>query len=309
MILTVTMNPSVDISYHLNDFLIDDINRVKNVKKTAGGKGLNVTRVLSEFKENVIATGLIGGTNGQFIRQNLPNNVIDEFYITSKNTRNCVAILHNSNQTEILESGPKISSSDLDNFFEHFKQLLKRVNIISLSGSLPTNVPDDFYIYLIKLILESNKKVVLDCSGNPLNRVLLSNFKPTVIKPNIDELSQLLNKKVETSITKLKSTLNESIFKGIEWIIVSLGADGMFAKHGNKYYQVQIPKINVANPVGSGDSTVAGIVSGLLHDLSDEELLKRANTFGMLNAQEEITGHINLKNYQKLYETIIVKEV
>lgn len=309
MILTVTMNPSVDISYHLNDFLIDDINRVKNVKKTAGGKGLNVTRVLSEFKENVIATGLIGGTNGEFIRQNLPSNVIDEFYNTSKNTRNCIAILHNLNQTEILESGPEISFFDLDNFIEHFKHLLKRVNIISISGSLPSNVPDDFYIYLVKLIIESNKKVVLDCSGNPLNKVLLSSFKPTVIKPNIDELSQLLNKKVETSITELKSVLNESIFKGIEWIIVSLGADGMFAKHENKYYQVKIPKIEVVNPVGSGDSTVAGIVSGLLHGLSDEELLKRANTFGMLNAQEEITGHINLKNYKKIYESIVVKEV
>ena len=72
---------------------------------------------------------------------------------------------------------------------------------------------------------------------------------------------------------------------------------------------IYIPRIQVVNPVGSGDSTVAGISSGLLHKESDVELLIKANVLGMLNAQEKMTGHVNMANYQALYDQLIVKEV
>ena len=107
----------------------------------------------------------------------------------------------------------------------------------------------------------------------------------------------------------LKEVLQEPLFDGIEWIIVSLGANGAFAKHGNTFYKVDIPRIQVVNPVGSGDSTVAGIASGLFHKETDQELLIKANVLGMLNAQEKMTGHVNMANYQGLYDQLIVKEV
>ena len=82
-----------------------------------------------------------------------------------------------------------------------------------------------------------------------------------------------------------------------------------FAKHGDVFYKVDIPKIDVVNPVGSGDSTVAGIASGLYHHESDADLLKKANVLGMLNAQEAQTGHVNMGHYDALYQQLIVKEV
>ena len=100
-----------------------------------------------------------------------------------------------------------------------------------------------------------------------------------------------------------------ALFDGIEWVIVSLGANGAFAKHGDVFYKVDIPKIDVVNPVGSGDSTVAGIASGLYHHESDADLLKKANVLGMLNAQEAQTGHVNMGHYDALYQQLIVKEV
>ena len=99
------------------------------------------------------------------------------------------------------------------------------------------------------------------------------------------------------------------MFKGIDWVIVSLGADGAFAKHGDVFYKVDIPKIEVVNPVGSGDSTVAGIASALYHQEDDQALLTKANVLGMLNAQEATTGHINIHRYDDLYQQINVKEV
>ena len=88
-----------------------------------------------------------------------------------------------------------------------------------------------------------------------------------------------------------------------------LGANGAFAKHNNQFYKVNIPSIKVLNPVGSGDSTVAGIASAIVHHESDENLLKKANTLGMLNAQEAQTGYVNMSNYSQLFDQIEIIEV
>ncbi len=310
MILTVTMNPSVDISYPLGSLELDTVNRVENVMKTAGGKGLNVTRVLAEYGEDVIATGLVGGKIGEFLIENLPTEVKGNFYKISGDTRNCIAILHdNGQQTEILEKGPHISELESIEFLNHFEKLLTECQVIAISGSLPAGLPIDYYTNLIKLATKYGKKVVLDCSGKSIEAVLKSEYKPTVIKPNNEELSQLLNKKISKDISELKNALRNELFEGIEWIVVSLGAEGCLAKHYNKFYKVDIPKIEVVNPVGSGDSTVAGISSAINNMKDDYDLLKIANVLGMLNAQEHMTGHVNMDNFEKIFNKIKVKEV
>lgn len=309
MILTVTMNPSIDISYPLDELKIDTVNRVVDVTKTAGGKGLNVTRVLSEFGDPVAATGLVGGKFGEYLLENIGGDVKKHFYTIAGETRNCIAILHGDNQTEILEKGPKIQEKEGQGFLGHFKELLNLVDVVAISGSLPAGLPVDYYANLVHLANQAGKPVVLDCSGAALQAVLESDHKPTVIKPNNEELSQLLGRDVSENLEELKAVLQEPLFEGIEWIIVSLGANGAFAKHGDTFYKVDIPKIQVVNPVGSGDSTVAGISSGLFHKESDQDLLKKANVLGMLNAQEKMTGHVNMSNYQTLFNQLTVKEV
>ena len=309
MILTVTLNPSIDISYPLEELKLDTVNRVSEVSKTAGGKGLNVTRVLAESGETVGATGFVGGTNGQFIKTHLPRDVQSFFYDILGDTRNCIAILHEGNQTEILEAGPEIIRTEALGFLHHFKLLMPTADVIAISGSLPTGLPVDYYASLIEIAKEAGRKVVLDSSGKSLEAVLHSPFKPTVIKPNREELSQLLGRDVSADFEDLKEVLKDPLFEGIEWIIVSLGADGAFAKHGDVFYKVDIPKIEVVNPVGSGDSTVAGIASALYHQEDDQALLTKANVLGMLNAQEATTGHINIHRYDDLYQQINVKEV
>ncbi|WP_247934360.1 tagatose-6-phosphate kinase [Streptococcus mitis] len=321
MILTVTMNPSIDISYPLDELKIDTVNRVVDVTKTAGGKGLNVTRVLSEFGDSVLATGLVGGKLGEFLVEHIDNQVKKDFFSIQGETRNCIAILHGDNQTEVLEKGPEVLEQEGQGFLEHFKKLLDSVEVVAISGSLPAGLPVDYYASLVELANQAGKPVVLDCSGAALQAVLESPHKPTVIKPNNEELSQLLGREVSEDLSQLlgrevsedldelKEVLQEPLFAGIEWIIVSLGANGAFAKHGDTFYKVDIPRIQVVNPVGSGDSTVAGISSGLLHKESDAELLIKANVLGMLNAQEKMTGHVNMANYQALYDQLIVKEV
>ena len=310
MILTITLNPSVDIAYQLDTFHLDTVNRVENVQKTAGGKGLNVTRVLKQIGEDVVATGFIGGEIGSYVKKQLTRNDIKNSFVEIGNeTRNCIAVLHDGKQTEILEQGPTIQEHEALNFIEHLEIILNNVDVVVISGSLPKGLANNYYVKIIELCKKCGVAVVLDCSGKALKNVLESQQKPTVIKPNTEELSQLIGKEVTDDIQELKSVLSGQLFQGIDWIVVSLGAKGAFAKYKDKFYRVRIPKIKVVNPVGSGDSTVAGIAAGLVHALPEAELLKNANVLGMLNAQEEQTGYVNLENAESLYSQIEVEEV
>lgn len=310
MILTITLNPSVDIAYQLNQFRLDSVNRVEKVQKTAGGKGLNVTRVLKQIGEDVLATGFIGGELGNDVKNQLyQNHIKSSFVEISGETRNCIAILHEGQQTEILEQGPTIQEHEALNFIEHLSNLLSKVEVVVISGSLPKGLESDYYVKIVELCKKFGVAVVLDCSGEALKKVLESKEKPTVIKPNTEELSQLIGSDVTDENQELQSVLSSQMFQGIEWIVVSLGAKGAFAKHKDKFYRVRIPKIDVVNPVGSGDSTVAGIAASLAHALPDVELLKNANILGMLNAQEEQTGYVNLEHSEELYSQIEVEEV
>lgn len=309
MILTVTLNPSIDISYTLSNLHLDTPNRTDEVNKTAGGKGINVTRVIHYLNKEVTATGLIGGNLGEAIVADLNENGIRADFLTiSGDTRNCIAILHDGQQTEVLESGPTVTVDENVAFLKHFKESVNQANVITLSGSLPKGLEEDYYAKLIQITNDLDKVTVLDTSKSNLSSVLNSPYKPTVIKPNIQELSDLLDETITSDSDSLKAVLDNALFSGIEWIVVSLGSEGAFAKHGNQYYKVTIPSIPVVNAVGSGDATVAGIATALEENMDDISLLKQAMTTGMLNTMESITGHIDINRYDDLFNRVTVTE-
>ncbi|OCG00380.1 hexose kinase [Gilliamella sp. wkB112] len=311
MILTITMNPSVDISYPLNKLVINDINRVSNVKKTAGGKGLNVTRGIKYSEIPVLASGVIGGTTGEFIQKELNNDNIDyNFYITEHESRNCIAILHEGNQTEILESGPILNDQDVNVFFQHFQSLLNKSKVITISGSLPQGFPLNFYTQLIAEAKKYQIPVLLDTSGKILLETLQSNDKPFLIKPNRDELQQITQMDIDpNNCDSLIRAINHPLLNNIPYVIISLGKNGAFARCNNHFYQISIPKINVVNPVGSGDVTLAGLAVSIHENENTQAMLKRAMTMGMLNAMESQTGFVNMNKYIDYYQKVIVSSI
>ncbi|MDA1905058.1 tagatose-6-phosphate kinase [Bacillus cereus] len=310
MILVVTMNPSVDISYPIQDFKLDDVNRVENVRKTAGGKGLNVARVVKQMGEDVLATGVIGGTIGDYIIQELTKSDIrNHFYKINQESRNCIAILHEGKQTEILESGPSLSAEEGDAFLETYRELLSEVSIVTISGSLPKGLESGFYRQMVEIGREKGIPVIVDTSGEPLRQILNHHVKPFAIKPNISELFQLFGMEVEENVSSLKQLLNNKLFHGIEWIVVSMGSAGSFLKHGADYYRVTIPAIKVMNPVGSGDATVAGLAVALKRKQAVSDILKTAMTTGMLNTMEEVTGYIDPEKFGQFFEMVEVIKI
>lgn len=307
MIITVTMNPSVDISYPLETFTINAVNRVQKVTKTAGGKGLNVARVAAAMDFPVSATGIIGGTIGDYIMHQLDEQEIQhDFYQIDQESRNCIAILHDGKQTEILESGPSISKMEADAFLNHFRNLLdeESVSVLTISGSLPQGMTPDTYKEIIRLANQEEIPVILDTSGETLVEILEDrSLKLAAIKPNKDELAAI---EAEGG-GNLVSILKKERYVNVEWVIITLGGEGAFAKHRDKYYDVRIPKINVVNPVGSGDATVAGIAIAISKSMGDEDLLKTAMTMGMLNTMEATTGYVHKENFEKYFKQVIVE--
>lgn len=309
MILTITMNPSIDVSYPLDQLNIDTVNRIDKVSKTAGGKGLNVSRVLSQLGAPVTATGVVGGHFGDYLTEQLDKDGINHaFSKIAGETRSCIAILHEGQQTEILESGPEVSEEEQKDFIANFEKLLEETDYITISGSLPKGIHHGFYARLIEKAAQKDVKVLLDTSGATLKESIESAHKPFLIKPNETEIADLLGKEIDSE-AKLIESLEDDEFEGIQWIVVTLGADGALVKYGKDYYRIEIPTIKVENPVGSGDSTIAGLAYALHKGMSPEDVVRTGMVTGMLNAREEKTGYINLDHFDELFEQVKVKKI
>lgn len=314
MILTVTMNPSIDMSYFVDEsesFQEGNVNRFSNYTKTAGGKGLNVSKVIHQLDKPVLATGLVGGNFGQYIKDYLDEqNLKHDFGEIKEETRNSIAVLHEGEQTEILESGPEVKSREEQEFLAKFKEMIKNISVLTISGSLPRGLDIDFYSQIIEIAKEYDVLILFDSSGDYLKETLKSDAKPTLIKPNIDEITELTGRQPSLdNIEEFKNILSGKHFDDIDWVIVSLGAEGAFIKNKNNFYIAKVPKIKVESAVGSGDATIAGLACGIYSNKSEEDIIKTGMTTGVLNTLEKETGHINTSNFDKIFDQIEVKNL
>jgi len=310
-ILAVTMNPSVDISYPLETLVLNSVNRVTNVTKTAGGKGLNVARVLHQLHSPVVASGVLGGTIGQFIEKKLDeNNIKHNFMPIDQESRNCIAILHDDmQQTEILETGPTLDDKDEVDFLNHFKNNLDNISVVTISGSLPKGLSVELYAKMIEIASAKEIPVLLDSSGEPLKVSLSGKHQPFLIKPNQEEIAHLIQKPIHNLVELQEILATNSLFDGVEWVVISLGADGALVKHNTEFFRLTIPKIDVINPVGSGDSTVAGLASAVAANADYVEVMKTGMTTGMLNTMEKQTGFINNELFDEYYKKVLIKKL
>ncbi len=304
MILTVTLNASMDKKYVIDKIEYDEVNRIKEVENSAGGKGLNVSRVLKITGSNVIATGFVGGHIGDYIIDSLNKYEIKNDFVKVKDeSRCCINLINLSDmsQTEYLEPGFILDEDDINRFIEKYNSLLDLSDIVILSGSAPKGAPKDIYKTLVEIANNKNKKTILDVSGEYLKYGILA--KPYAIKPNKKELEDLVQKKIN-NFDDLKEIANTIILKGIDVCLVSCGAEGIYAFTKEETYFKKAPKINLKNATGSGDSSVAGFASGLEQNLSIDESLKLAVAYGSANAMEDKTGFVSPEVIEELLKKI-----
>ena len=292
MIATVTLNPSVDLRYMLSAFEKNGVYRCNHYQRSAGGKGLNVTRVLRILGDHVRATGFLGGKNGEYITQELEKlGAENQFVQIEGETRNCIAIVTKEpSQTELLEQGPLVSEENIALFLNIYETLLEEMDWISASGSLPPGVAKDFYKLLGEKARKHGKKFILDSSGESLLYGLEAN--PFLVKPNKEELEDIFKKRLN-SVEQIVDHAKELCHRGAQNVIISLGEEGAILVNPSLVLKASIPKIDVVNPIGSGDSMIAGYLHALVKGESRAESLKFACAVGTANALEEKTGKVN----------------
>lgn len=202
-----------------------------------------------------------------------------------------------------MEPGPEVTFSEQNEFIEKYTELIRNSDIIVASGSTPRNVPKDFYKKLITISNDLGKKFLLDTSGDLLREGISA--KPFFIKPNKDKIETLTGRKIRSTEDAIRE-IKEFQKHGIEFVVISLGSQGSIAGYKDKFYKVNIPKVNAINPVGSGDSYVGGIAVALQRGYSIKDMLKYASACGTANAMEEETGFVTKNVVEDLLSKISV---
>lgn len=254
MIYTVTLNPSIDYIVRLDKVNVGSVNRMESDDKFAGGKGINVSRVLKRLGIDNTATGFIGGFTGKFITDTLENEAIaTKFVQVSEDTRINVKIKADA-ETEINGPGPEISSQKLEEL-EKFLSSLTSEDTVVFAGSSPKNLGNVVYKELIGLTRKTGAQVVCDFEGQTLLDSL--EFEPLLVKPNNHELGDIFGVKLE-SLDQIESYARQILDKGAQHVIISMAGDGALLVTRDGAYFAKPIKGNVKNSVGAGDSMVAG---------------------------------------------------
>lgn len=309
MILTVTLNPAVDKTYTAGELITGHVNRMRSAMSLAGGKGVNVTKVLRQYDVPVCATGFLGGYAGDFIEDYLKGRQVDcRFIRVDGETRSNMNILaDNGYVTEILEPGPEIGEEKLQQFLLQYEALLSDCEIVVLSGSAARGLPDDIYVTLIEKARMKGIKTMLDTSGDSLRNALFA--KPYLIKPNLKELEYIAGHRLVNREAVVEAAL-EVHKSGIAHVIVSMGKKGLLSVSSGGYvYFAKAGTVRAVNTVGCGDCVVASFAMSVLKGDSKEEALRRAAAISAANASTLKSADVPLDVAQELYEGITVEKI
>ena len=300
MIYTITFNPALDYIMSVDEFNKGMVNRSKSEKILPGGKGINVSLVLTNLGVQNTALGFIAGFTGKNIEEIIKNRGCKTDFVNLKDglSRINVKFLSGS-ETEINGNGPSISKEDIESLYRKFEKLTTE-DILVLAGSIPSSFSENIYSDIMNYVTEKGVKVVVDATGDLLVRCL--KYKPFLIKPYNYELEQIFNTKLDLREDIVKYTLKLKEM-GAANVLVSMGADGaiLVDEFGN-CYDLKAPIGNVINSVGAGDSMVAGFLAGFYEKKDYEYAFKLAVAAGSASAfsEELATKDEIMKVYEKL---------
>ncbi|WP_338697838.1 1-phosphofructokinase family hexose kinase [Streptomyces sp. Q6] len=304
MILTVTLNTALDITYRVKALRPHASHRVTEVTERPGGKGLNVARVLAALGHEVTVTGFVGGATGRSLQDRLRDaeGMSDALVPVNGSTRRTVAVVDTStgDTTQLNEPGPLISPAEWSAFQEAYEHLLRSASAVALCGSLPPGVPVGAYATLVRAARAASVPVLLDTSGEPLRRGVAA--RPDMVKPNADELAEL------TGSHEPLQAMKDARRRGAHAVVASLGAKGLCALTPDGEWRAPAPDRLAGNPTGAGDSAVAGLLSGHAERLPWPDRLARAVALSAATVVSPVAGEFDRPTYEDLVGRVTVAE-
>jgi 6-phosphofructokinase 2 len=272
MIYTITLNPALDRTLWIQKARDDVSNRILEEKSFAGGKSIDVSKVLKNLGVDNIALGFVGGFAGRELEGRLLNEGIQSDFVRVSGETRTNIIIHETEtgkQLAFNARGPEIRPSELMQFVEQLEKMPCPA-LVAIGGSLPPGVNPVIFRKIITLVKRCQAKVVLDVDDEAL-RVGIDAL-PDVIKPNIHELSTLVGRDLK-DLDEIVAAAREINRQGVEIVLVSMGGKGiLLVSHGREYLAVP-PEVKVESTIGAGDSSVAGFISGLVRGKDLKECL------------------------------------
>ena len=260
MIYTVTFNPALDYILKVNNLKLGETNRSFYEEIHIGGKGINVSLVLSSFGVENTALGFIGGFTGdKLLKFAEEKGIITDFVKLKDGDTRINVKIKSLNETEINAKGPNIEQEELNEFFSKLFEISSGDTLV-LSGSIPKSLPDNIYEQIMEKLAEKNIRICVDATGKLLLNCL--KYKPYIIKPNIAELEELFGEKLDND-EKIISAAKRLQIMGAVNVLVSMGADGaILLDEYSNVHKIKAHKIVPLDTVGAGDSMLAGFIIG-----------------------------------------------
>lgn len=261
MIYTVTFNPAVDYIVHIKELASGAVNRSASEEIYFGGKGINVSLVLSQLGVKSKALGFVAGFTGEAIEKGIAEKGIETDFVHLANGFSRINVkIKSGEETELNGQGPDIDDKALDELFAKLDRLDPDDTLV-LAGSIPSSLPSDIYERILKRLSGRNIRVVVDAAKALLLNVL--KYKPFLIKPNNFELAEIFGVEINTTddIIKYAGKLRDM---GAVNVLVSMAGDGaVLIDENGKIHINGVCKGTVKNSVGAGDSMLAGFIAGL----------------------------------------------
>jgi tagatose 6-phosphate kinase len=307
VILTVTLNTALDVTYRVPALVPHASHRVTDVRERPGGKGTNVARLLAALGHEATVTGFAGGDTGRIVRDLLTATaataapagsaearVVDALVPVAGATRRTVTVVdaRTGATTRFDEPGPLVTPAEWSAFREAYEGLLAGADAVALCGSLPPGVPVGAYAGLIRAARAVGVPVLLDTGGEPLRRGVAA--RPDVVKPDAGELAEL------TGFHEPLRAARDARRRGAQNVVAPLGAQGLLAATPEGDWRAAPPARTHGGPTDTGDAVVAGLLSGLVEHLPWPARLARAVALAAATVTAPAAGGFDRRAYDEL---------
>jgi 1-phosphofructokinase family hexose kinase len=305
MILAIALNPALDVTHHVPGVDWAGVNRPAEIRVRAGGKGLNVARILHAIGAEVQVMGFAGGSTGEQVRSALRElGVATSFTGIGGETRRTFAVVDTVRGDTALfnEPGPQVGQHEYASFCGRYEKALAGCSAVVLSGSLPQCLPPDTYAELGVMAAAAGVPVVLDAHGEALLRGVAA--RPAIVKPNLAELEALAGRSLSTArgadTDAVALAARELRAAGPQAVVVTLGAEGLWAVTDDGNWRAA-PSAEVrGNPTGAGDAVAAGLVHGLVLERPWDERLRHAVALGAASVAAPAAGEFSHADYAEV---------
>jgi 1-phosphofructokinase family hexose kinase len=309
MIYTLTVNPSVDLQYRVTDISEGTVLRAAHTTLEPGGKGFNVSRALTKLGIDNFALGFAGGITGDFLSEKLEEFGVktDLIQVQGRSRINTSLVTENYDQyIKVNESGPTISSSELESIKNKISELNQSGDWWVFSGSLAPGIDDGFYGWMIRQLSEMGSQTALDSSGNALRQGTRAGVN--LIKPNKKELEDLIGKRIQGRASIL-AALHEAHNLGARCILLSMAENGAYFSDTQGVWYGRPQPIQEHSAIGAGDALLAGFLAEFIKTNDPETALGFGIACGTVSSWLDGTNFGDRTQVEQIMANTMVQKI